>query len=430
MKLVEGLKNYIKESTCCYYAVANLTKRLEEAGYKRLQEHESWELKPGNKCFVVRNGSSCIAFRIPEADFAGFHIVASHSDSPCFKIKNHPQQEVAGKYLQLNVEPYGGMIIPSWLDRPLSFSGRVLLKSATGIEKRLIRMEQDLLLIPNQAIHMNKDANSGYTYQKNVDVLPLFGMKETEQDFIEFLAQELKIAKEQILDYDLFLHATTDCFIWGREQEFLSGPRLDDLENAYLSFAAFMETEKMHADTSFLPVYCLYDNEEVGSATRQGAGSTFLKDVLKRIVYALGGKEATYMEKIAASFCISADNAHALHPNHPEKSDKNNACYLNAGVVIKFQAAQRYATDAYGAAMIRSLAQDAKVSVQNYANRSDLPGGSTLGNILTTQVPVRTVDIGLPQLAMHSCCETVGVKDIQAMYDLLVEFYKSGCILL
>ncbi|MGN0345941.1 MAG: M18 family aminopeptidase [Lachnospiraceae bacterium] len=408
MDLIERLMNFIDESPCSFWVVANVEEQLQQADYKELFEAGKWDLKPGGKYFVKRNDSSLIAFRIPEKEWSGFRMLASHSDSPCFKVKENPEMEAEKQYRKLAVEPYGGMILSTWLDRPLSIAGRVMVSEEDRLVTKLVKFDRDLCIMPNLAVHLNRELNNGYVYKKHVDMIPLWGMKENDTTLKSLLAKELHVQEEQILGSDLFLYNRMGCTLLGENREFLAGPRLDDLECAFANLEAFLAAKEQ----SFLPVYCLYDNEEVGSGTKQGAASTFLKDVLNRIGYGLDLSREDILRKISQSFMVSADNAHGVHPNQPGMSDSNQRCFLNRGIAIKFQAAQKYATDAYSAAVFRRAAEQVGAKTQNYANRSDQAGGSTLGNISTLQVPVATVDVGFPQLAMHSAYETAGAEDV------------------
>ena len=349
------------------------------------------------------------------------HILASHSDSPCFKIKEHPELETEGHYIRLNVERYGGMILAPWLDRPLSVAGRVIVKDAgTGTyTMKLVNIDRDLVLIPNLAIHMNPDANKGYTYNPQKDMLPLYGTLSAKDTFMKTIARAAGVEESDILGHDLFLYNREKASIWGADQEFLSCGRLDDLQCAFASLAGFLAGKK----ETYLNLHCVFDNEEVGSGTRQGAASTFLYDTLTRIFLGLGRSTEDYLISLADSMMISADNAHAVHPNHPDKADPSNRPYLGEGIVIKYNASQKYCTDGISTAMFRDLCREAGVPVQTFANRSDMAGGSTLGNISNTQVPLNTIDIGLPQLAMHSPYETASVKDTEYLVRAAKEFF-------
>lgn len=368
----------------------------------------------------MRNDASLIAFTLPVEDFHGMRIIASHSDSPAFKVKENPELETDGHYIRLNVERYGGMLCAPWLDRPLSVAGRVIVKDSRGnLVSRLVNIDRDLLLIPNLAIHMNREANNGYKYNAQKDMLPLYGSLTAKGTFMETIAKAADADKSDILGHDLFLYNRQKASIWGASEEFISSGRLDDLQCAFASLKGFLSGKK----TSHLGVYCILDSEEVGSTTRQGAASTFLYDTLTRILENLGCTREDYLIHLADSFMLSADNAHAVHPNHTDKADPSNRPYLNGGIVLKFNANQKYCTDGISAAMFRDLCNTAGVPVQTFANRSDMAGGSTLGNISNTQVALNTVDIGLPQLAMHSPYETAGVEDTDYLIRAAEAFY-------
>ena len=415
--------NFIEHSPSCFHAVAQLAQMLDQAGYQRLKECDGWTLEQGGKYYVTRNGSSIIAFHVGEQlDNYHFQITASHSDSPSYKVKEKAELKGKGGYLQLNTEGYGGMICSSWLDRPLSLAGRVLVRQGNVVESRLLNIDRDLLLIPNVAIHMNRDVNSGMKYNQQVDMLPLFSAGECgENSYYELIAQELGVKPEEIVGCDLYLYPRVAPSLWGAKEEFISSPRLDDLQCAYTSMKALVDSHNPHG----VNVCCCFDNEEVGSGTKQGALSTFLRDVLQRLHAALGHAPEDYFRAVAKSFMVSCDNAHAVHPNHPEKTDGENCVYLNQGIVVKFSANQKYTTDGISAAIFMQLCKDAQVPVQTFANRSDMAGGSTLGNLSTQQVSLHTVDVGLPQLAMHSTYETAGVKDSAYMVQALTAFYNT-----
>ena len=323
-------------------------------------------------------------------------------------------------YIKLNVEKYGGMIYTSWLDKPLSVAGRIVVKSDSGVETKCVNIDRDLLSIPSLAIHMNREVNDGYKFNPQKDMLPLFGDSHNgHKSFIDLIAAEAEVTVEDILGTDLFLYNRMKGSIWGRDSEYFSCPRIDNLESAYLSLKALLNSES----TAAVQMLCVFDNEEVGSGTKQGAASTFLFDTLIRVHEALGYDGEDYRVHLADSFMISADNAHAVHPNYTEKADPTNRPYLNEGIVLKFNANQKYCTDAVSAAMFRDLCKRADVPVQTFTNRSDMAGGSTLGNISNTQVALNTVDIGLPQLAMHSPYETAGVKDTEYLVRAAKEFF-------
>ena len=418
MEQVERMLDFIDRSPSCYQAVENAERELEAAGFVRLMEEEKWELLQGGKYYVSRNGSSLIAFAIPEGEMKGFHMIASHSDSPCFKVKENPEMTVEGHYVKLNVEKYGGMILSTWLDRPLSVAGRVVM---AGPVVKNVAIEKDLLIIPNVAIHMNREMNKGVEYNVQTDMLPLYGMEDGGKPLRELAARAAGIEAEEILGSDLFLYNREKGRIFGAEGEFICAPRLDDLECLYASLQAMLHGKPEH----YANFMIAFDNEEVGSTTRQGAASTFLRDTLKRICEAFAMREGDYSRLLAGSFLISADNAHGVHPNHPEKADPTNRPYLNGGIVIKYHGSQKYTTDGVSAAIMKSICQRAGVPWQTYANRSDIAGGSTLGNLSAAQVPVNSVDIGLPQLAMHSAYETAGAKDVEYMIRAMECFYQD-----
>lgn len=417
---ISDLTAFIEQSPSCFHVIANLSNRLREQGFIELSEKEAWKLKKGYSYFVTRNSSSLIGFHVPECGISSYHAVASHSDYPCFKIKENPEIKVDQQYIKLNVERYGGMLMGPWFDRPLSIAGRVYLDARTGIEERLVHFDKDLVLIPSLAIHMNREANDGYKYNAQKDMLPLFGDVSSSKDLMQLLSDTLRVSAEQILGHDLYLYNRQRASVWGAGGEYFSAPHLDDLECAYGSFLGFLNGKK----ETHTALYCVFDNEEVGSGTRQGAASTFLSDTLTRIGLAFGQTQEENMIQLASSFMLSADNAHAVHPNHPDKSDPVNRPYLNKGVVLKFSGNQKYCTDAASAAYVRKLCQDHGIPLQIFTNRSDIPGGSTLGNIASTRVPMASADIGLPQLAMHSPYETAGVSDFDAFVKLTELFYS------
>ena len=422
MREIEELLKFIKNSPSIFHTIETISKELKAAGFQYLPETRGWELKAGGAYYTTRNGSSLIAFKIgKEIKDLHFQITASHSDSPTYKIKHLPELEGAGGSLRLDVEGYGGMIDSSWFDRPLSVAGRVVVQEGNQICSRLINFDRELLLIPNVAIHFNRQINQGYAYNRQVDLCPLFSAGELKKGaFDALVAKELGVKPEQILGKDLYLVNRQDGKLWGAAEEFVSAPKLDDLECAYTSLRGFLEAENKKS----VNVYCCFDNEEVGSGTKQGALSTFLSDVLHRI-----SDQERYYQAVAASFLVSCDNAHAVHPNHPEKTDAINCCFLNKGIVIKESANQKYTTDAVGRAVFMAICDRAGVPHQTFANRSDSPGGSTLGNLSNTQVSLNAVDIGLAQLAMHSSYETAGSKDVAYGIRALKAFYETNLVL-
>ena len=413
---IKNLQSFLDNAHSVFHAVAALAQRLEQAGYCRLREADSWELIPGGKYYLTRNGSAVVAFRIPAGAPKGFLISASHADRPCFKVKENGV--LAGAYTRLAVERYGGMLIAPWLDRPLSVAGRVLVETETGVESRLVDFDRDLLLMPNVAIHMNRAANDGYKWNPATDTIPLLGNKEASDKFWKELED---LAGGKILGHDLYLYVRQKSAVWGMEEEFISSAALDDLECAWGCTEGFLQAK----DTANIPVLSVFDNEEVGSSSYQGAASDLLESVISRICKALALETK---QVLADSFLVSADNAHALHPNHPELADAANAPVINGGVVVKFNANQRYTSDGVTAAVFRKICSRAGVPVQTYCNRADMPGGSTLGNVSLSQVAVPSVDIGLPQLAMHSCYETAGVKDAAYLADAMAAYYGTELV--
>lgn len=423
-KCAKEMLEFIEKSPTAYQAVANLKEVFSGMGFWELKETDGWELEPGQGYYVTRNDSSLIAFRIPSGDAPrGFHISAAHADSPAFKVKEAPEMAVEGAYVRLNTEKYGGMILSTWLDRPLSVAGRVVVKGKAEPVTKLVNLERDLVVIPSVAIHMNREANKGVEFNPQTDMLPLYreGSGKKGSPFLKRIAKAAGVKPEDILGQDLFLYVRDKGRIFGEGGEFLLSPRLDDLQCVYASAKGFAES----APADYVNVCAVFDNEEVGSGTRQGADSTFLEDTLWRICSGLGLGQEGLLRLIAGSFLISADNAHAVHPNHPEKADPTNRPYLNRGIVIKFHGSQRYTTDAVSAAKIRTVCERAGVPCQTYANRSDIAGGGTLGNISTAHVSVSSVDIGLPQLAMHSAVETAGVKDTKYAVDMFRAFFSE-----
>ena len=418
---LQALFQFIDNSPTAYHATANLEKMLDDAGYVRLEEKEKWGIRPGGKYYVNRNGSAVIAFAIPEKKPRGFHMTAAHSDSPCFKLKEAAEVVVNDCYVKLNVEKYGGMILSTWLDRPLSIAGRLVFRGKQGLESRLVNLEKDAAIIPNVAIHMNRDMNKGVEYNPQTDMEAVIGGADASGAWLRELAKQAGVADCEILGADLFLYNRDKCRIIGIDDAFIAGPRLDDLECAFAGMTALIK----EMPEEYVNVCAVFDNEEVGSGTKQGADSTFLKDVLERICGGLGIDAEEYRCMLAESFLISADNAHALHPNHPEKADAANRPFMNNGIVIKYHGSQRYATDAFSAAVMKDICMQAGVLYQAYANRSDIAGGSTLGNISTAQVSDSTVDIGLAQLAMHSAFETAGAADVGYLIQALCAFYHA-----
>lgn len=408
-----GLLSFIDNSPTYFHAVENIKNIFEDAGF--CEWNEACAAK---KQYVIRNDSSLLAFQLPDGEIKGFHIMASHSDSPCFKIKNKPEIMVDEQYVKLNIEKYGGMILSSWLDRPLGIAGRVIVKRENCLVSELVDLGGDCCVIPNLSIHFNREINKGFEYNPQVDMLPLFsGDKNTK--LMQKIADDLGICESEILGSDLYLYASQKGRHVGGDGEFIMAPRLDDLQCVYGTAKGFINA----TPKDYIAVYCLFNNEEVGSRTLQGADSDFLEGMLEEIWSMVKHSGISYKQALANSFLLSADNAHALHPNHPEKSDPTNKPYLNKGIVLKFSGNAQYTTDGYSQAYVQDLCDSAHINLQTFANRSDVPGGSTLGNIAMSHVSVMSADIGLPQLAMHSAMETAGTKDFEKLVQLSEIFY-------
>ena len=408
------LKEYLDHSPSQYHAVENLKQMLLAAGYVQLCEAEQWDLQQGKGYFVIRGGSALLAFRIPEGAPSGFMMSAAHSDRPTFKVKENG--ELTGTYTRLATEKYGGSIISTWLDRPLSIAGRVMVETDCGFQSRLVNIDKDLLLIPNVAIHMNRKVNEGYAWNPAVDTLPLLGSKEAAGKLQTMLEA---VAGGKVVSHDLYLYLREKASIWGVEEEYISAQGIDDLACVFGCAQGFLQAKI----SSAVPVFCVFDGEEVGSATVQGADSSLLESVLNRICRSCNWEIERLLSQ---SFMVSADNGHAVHPNHPEYADATNAPVVNGGVVLKFNAAQKYTTDGISAGVFKLLCKQADVPVQTYYNRADLPGGSTLGNISLSHISVPTADIGLPQLAMHSAMETAGAEDVEALVSVMKVYYESA----
>lgn len=426
MTNTEKLCQFIQASPSCFHAVEEIKKQLHENGFEELSENKKWILNKNESYYVTRNNSSIIAFKIGnELEDYGFKMSASHSDSPTFKIKQKAELESGKNYLRLNVEGYGGMIHSTWLDRPLSVAGRCYIKDGNQVKMKLFNVDRDTLLIPNMAIHMNREINNGFKYNPQIDLCPLFEGKAFEtEDFKKMIAESCQVESDQIISMDAYLYCRTPYTIWGGKKEFVSSPKLDDLQCAYTTLQGFIQGNC----TKSINVYCCFDNEEVGSTTRQGANSNFLETTLKRINACLGKDEEDYLCALANSFMISADNAHAVHPNHPEKTDAKNCTYMNSGIVVKSNANQSYTTDSLSCSLFVQICEKAKVPVQFFANRSDERGGGTLGNISGSHVSVSTVDIGLAQLAMHSSYETAGSEDTDYMIKAMKAYYDAEIV--
>ena len=420
MEILRDLMNFLDSSVTMFHAINKCEKVLQNCGYIYLPENEKWNIRAG-KYYTKRNSSSLIAFDIANGDYH-FQISAAHSDSPTFKLKDRPIIESNG-YLKLNVEAYGGMIDATWLDKPLTLAGRVMVDTKDGIETRLLHIDKDLLIIPNVPIHFNREINKGFAFNNQVDMLPVFSAGNLcEDDFYKMLAKELGVKPEAILAKDLYLVNRQKAAVIGYDNELISSGRLDDLECVYTSLLGFIEA----MNNDHINVFAVFDNEEVGSVTKQGAMSTFLVSTLNRINKALGKSDEDYYRAIAKSMLISCDNAHAIHPNHPELFDVKNRPVLNKGIAIKESANQKYTTDAFSRAVLKKILDKNNIPYQTFANRSDIIGGSTLGNLSNTAVSMNAVDIGLPQLAMHSAYETAGAKDVEYAIEALRAFFETN----
>lgn len=435
MEYISELMEFLDGSLTSYHAIQNVRRLLLREGYAELSEREIWKLEAGGKYFVVRNDSSMMAFCLPTDSvdkIKGYHVYAAHSDSPAFKIKESPEMEKEGVYVSMNTEKYGGMILSTWFDRPLVIAGRVCVENEGALETYPVQLKENTCMIPSLAIHMNREANSGMAFSAQNDMVPLLGMTGnsdmSSKGMIKaMLAETLNdmtggdYRAEDILSYDLFVENCEKAVLAGMENEFIMTPRYDDLACVFAGCKGIMHARPER----YIDVLAIFDNEEVGSLTRQGADSTFLRDTLQNIADGLGISANACRTWIADSFLLSADNAHACHPNQGGKADLTNRPYLNKGVVLKYHGGQKYATDAYSAAYVKRLCRQNDIPLQTYANHSDIPGGSTLGNLAMAQVSMAAADIGLPQLSMHSACETAGARDIEHLIRLAKAFYKD-----
>ncbi len=410
---MKQLFDFLNKSVNEYFACNNIVEILKNNGFEYLDPASKWDLKNGGNYFTTKDQSSVIAFKMGQKlDSKSFNIVASHLDSPNLKIK--PNGVITKpNYTSLNTEVYGGPILSTWLDRPLSIAGRVFVKTKEGLKSILVNIDEDLLVIPNVCIHLKKDSD----INPQRDLLPLASLSKYES-VNEILEKKLLIEKDTIVSYDLSVYNRDQAKLVGVDKELFISPRIDNLECAHASLQAFLESNNENK----INVYAAFNNEEVGSTTKQGAASTFLKEVLFRII----GNNEEYYQALANSFLVSADNAHAIHPNRPDLADPTNQVYMNKGVVIKHNANQRYTTDALSNAYFKMICEKTNASYQHYTNRSDQRGGGTLGSISSTQVSIPSVDIGLAQLAMHSALETAGVLDYKEMIKALTSFYNAN----
>lgn len=429
---MQELMQFLDNSLTSYHTVCEVEKKLKKAGFEQLSEKNLWNLERGKAYYVIRNDSSLMAFRVPKCEVSeikGFHIFAAHTDSPAFKIKENAEMEREGAYVVINTEKYGGMILSTWMDRPLTIAGRVCIAKNGEIVSYPVRLADNICMIPNLAIHMNREVNNGIALNPQVDMLPLWSMKQEKHGYktikamiAEKLSEEVgeTLEEKDILAGDLFVENCEKAVLAGAEQEFIMTPRYDDLGCVYGGLQGLLQAKS----EQYIDMLAIFDNEEVGSLTRQGADSTLLRDTLDNIAAGLQASPALLRTWIAGSFLLSADNAHACHPNQSGKADPTNKPFLNKGIVLKYHGSQKYATDAYSAAFVKLLCEKCGVPIQTYANRSDIAGGSTLGNLAMAQVSMPAADIGLPQLAMHSAYETAGVKDMEYLIQLAKEFFS------
>ena len=418
--MYDDLVEFLQESVTPFHAAATAESWLRAAGFTRLEEADYWNLEPGKGYYTPRNGSSVVAWRVPDHAIGGWRIVASHSDSPTWKIKTDIVENDGCR--RLSVEGYGGMIMSTWLDRPLTVGGRVIVKTEDGIESRLVCIDRDLLVIPSLAIHFQRDINKGHTFNPQVDMQPLWGPAGS-RTLTDLVAEELGVDTADILDSDLQLVTRQAPTQIGPDGEFFMAPRIDDLECAATTLLGFLDAAA-ETDSACAPVWAMLDNEEVGSSSRMGAQSSYLRDVLDRIVDAIPHSGQAMHRAMANSFMLSADNAHATHPNFPQKSDPCAPVRLGGGVVLKYNASQKYTTNAVSGAIFRAICEKADVPVQVFTNRADEAGGSTLGNLQSHTLPIPMADIGLAQLAMHSAVETASVADAEAMTKAVAAFYR------
>ena len=412
MSYENSLFDFIEKSKTPYHTVETVKDALLSAGFDEIDEGDFARASDGGRHFVIRSDSSIIAFK-GRLGVGGFMISATHSDTPTFKVK---ATDTDGTYARLTVEGYGGMINHTWLDRPLSVAGRVVIRDEDKLSVRLVSIDRDLVTIPSVAIHLNRSVNDGVKLNHAVDMLPLIGISG-EVSLRELLAEEISVDSEKIVDYDLYLYNRMKPTVIGSKGDVVLSPRIDDLASVYACLQGFLKSDAREG----VSVLCVFDNEEVGSSTKQGAASTFLEDTL----IAVAGGRREYKRALISSFMVSCDNAHARHPNHPELSDPKSSPVLGGGVVVKYNANQRYATDSVSASIFKTAAALCGEKTQEYHNRADMPGGSTLGSISNTKVSVSTVDVGLPQLAMHSSCECCASSDVASLVNIMTELYSS-----
>ena len=416
------LLDFIADSPTAFHAVKSAVSMLEEAGFKPLDEKKSYDIKAGSSYYIVRNSSSLIAFSVPSNAPDGLSIISAHTDSPCFKIKENPEISVSEAYTTLNVEGYGGMIMAPWFDRPLSIAGRAFIKTDSGIKEALVDLDRHLCTIVNLCIHQNREINTGYKFNIQKDLLPILAEGNKKGALKSLVSSSLEVAEEDILETELFLYSREEGRIWGLDNEFFSSPRIDDLQCAFCAIKAITEAD--FSKSSKIRMVCLFDNEEVGSTSKQGANGDFLFQTYRRICDRLKISEQQQYAIQASSFMLSADNGHSFHPNYPEKCDPTNKCLMNKGVMIKYSGNQKYTTDGYSAAYLKHTLQAANVPYQVFFNNSSVTGGSTLGNISQSHLSLPTADIGTAMLAMHSPYETAGVKDTLYLENGMKAFFE------
>ena len=413
------LLHFIENSPTAYQAVESAVRILEEQGFIRLGAQDAWELHPGQCYYTVQNGTSIIAFCMPAGKINSIMLAASHSDSPTFKLKANCEADAFGDYVKLNTERYGGMILSTWLDKPLSLAGRLVVKDGDVIKTVSVKVDRDLVLIPNVAIHQNRKHNDGYVFNAQTDMMPLYGMAGAKGSLMATVAEAADVDAKSVIGSDLYLYNRTPATVWGADDAFFSAPRIDNLMCAYGTLQGLLQSK---GTENVLQVWACFDNEETGSRTKQGAGALWMRDVLERVCEANG---TDLRRVLTTSMMLSADNAHAKHPNHPELSDAKNVPHMNEGVVIKSNAAQKYTTDGLSAAIVKSILDEANVPYQYFYNRSDAPSGSTLAPLSVRHIDIPGADIGIPQLAMHSSCECIAYSDYEALENGLRAYYSS-----
>ncbi len=415
---VRDLLGFIHRSPSPYHVVRNLEEMLAKAGFTKLSEGKDYRLEKGGSYYVSRNGSALIAFRIP-GSIEGFSIVSAHTDSPSFRVKDNPEIRKDG-YITLNVEGYGGMLLAPWFDRPLSLAGRVCIEENGKVACRLVNLDRDLVMIPSLAIHMNRNANHGIDYNVQKELMPLIGQDDDSFSLRKLVAKEIGVDENDLLESDLFLYNREEGKVWGLEDAYFSSPKIDDLECTYSAVTSLIASKPEKT----IAVCALFDNEEVGSGTKQGALSDFLSETLERISLSLGWSREESLEMQSRSFMLSADNGHAVHPNYPEACDPTNRPKMGGGVLVKFAANQKYTSDAHSASCLEHLLRKQGIPYQVFFNNSNIPGGSTLGNLSTRHYSLPTVDIGVAQLAMHSPYETASCADLYFLAQAMHSFYE------